>query len=366
MKKLLFLGGLTSGGAEHQMVVMATLLKREGYDVTYLCPGDSDFFQTDLEEAKVPIIRICENKVVSLLKLNILRTTILLHRILREGKYDTIISFIGLWNFENCFFANKKHTKHKAITGIRNNRDSVFLSRREKFFTRFEKNADTIVSNSDNARRVFANYYPEYVDKLTTIYNIVNLPEILTDYSIKKDGKVHIIVPASFREVKNPMGLLKALALLHDEEKSCFQIDWYGNIKEGQNCYNQMVTFIKENGLDEVIRLFDATSDIANRINEADLVGLFSSSEGLPNSICEGMMLGKPIVMTKVSDYDKLVDSTNGFLCDWDNAQSIKEAFVMISKLSNDQLLEMGRCSKRKSESLFSKETILEQWKHIL
>lgn len=366
MKRILFIGGLTSGGAEHQMVVVATLLKKEGYDVSYFCPGDGDFFQKDLEKSGIPILRIRENRLSSLLKLNIPRITLLVRRILKRGSYDTVVSFLGLWNFENCFFAKKRNTQHKAITGIRNNRNSVFLDRQEKFFTRFEKYADTIVSNSDNAKRVFSDYFPEHSTKLTTIYNIVDLPEIHTKYSIKKDNKLHIIVPASYREVKNPMGLLKALTLIDMKERNLLQIDWYGNIKGGQACYDQMVAFIDKNNLNDVIRLFDATTDIANKINEADIVGLFSSSEGLPNSICEGMMLGKPVVMTRVSDYDVLVEPTNGFLCDWDNPQSIREALVKAARLSDYDLLKMGQCSKNKAKTLFSKETILRQWIQII
>lgn len=366
MKKLLFLGGLNPGGAEHQMVVIATLLKKEGYDVSYLCSGDDDFYQKDLEMSGIPILRIRESRLSSLLKLIIPRTTFIMRRILKQGGYDTVVSFIGLWNFENCFFAKKRGAQHKAITGIRNNRNEIFLSSQEKFFNRFEKYADTIVSNSDNAKRVFANYYSEYSSKLTTIYNIVDLPEIYTKYSIKREGKLHIIVPASYREVKNPMGLLNALVLMEADERNLLQIDWYGDIKRVQSCYDQMVAFIDKNNLNDTIRLFDATTDIANKINEADMVGLFSSSEGLPNSICEGMMLGKPVVMTRVSDYDVLVDPTNGFLCDWDNPQSVREALANAARLSDDDLLKMGQCSKNKAEALFSKETILQQWKQII
>lgn len=366
MNKILFLGGLNPGGAENQMVVLATLLKKDGYNITYLCDGNANFFQKKLDETNIPIIRIHENKFVSLLKLNSLRIVVLLHRILKKGKYDTIVSFMGLWNFANCFYAHKKSTKHKAITGIRNNRDSVFLSSRELFYTRFEKYAASIVSNSNSAKIVFGKYFPDLAAKLITIYNIVDLPNIHSEYCVKQNNKVHIIVPASYRELKNPMGLLEALTLIDAKERNSFQIDWYGNIKGGQDCYNHMLAFIKEKGLDNVIKLFDATTDIANKINESDIVGLFSKTEGLPNSICEGMMLGKPIVMTNISDYDVLVDDSNGFLCEWDNLQSIKEALLKASKLSNDELMKMGQCSKNKAAVLFSKEVILEQWKKII
>lgn len=366
MKKILFLGGLRSGGAEHQMVVVARLLKRDGYDVTYLTRDKSDFFQQALEDAGIPIIRIKENKVVATLKLTIPQTSIALYRILRNKKYDTVISFLDEWNFHNCLLSRFKSTKHKAITGIRNNRDEIFLSSRNKFYSRFEVLADHTVSNSDAAKIRYARLFSKMASKLLTIYNAVELPHIVSSYNRKKDDKVNIIVPASYREVKNPMRLLEAVSLLLPQEKSTLRIDWYGNIQAGKNLYSQMVEYINTNHLEEIVVLHDATSDIVNRINEADMVGLFSTSEGLPNSICEGMMLGKPVVMTKVSDYEVLVDESNGFLCDAQSPQSICHALSLATKLTKRELESMGNHSRLKAQTMFSESVIKKQWEQII
>ena len=366
MKKILFLGGLNPGGAEHQMVVLARLLKKEGYDVTYLCGDKSYFFQKDIEDANIPLIRINENKLAARLKLSIPRTTFKLRKILKKGKFDTVISFLGEWNFQNCLLANKRKTRHRAITGIRNNRDEVFLNPKRKFYTHFEPNAYRKVSNSKAAERRFAHHFPQLEQKLTTIYNIVDLPPIVSSYTCKKDGKVNIIVPASYREVKNPMRLLEAVTLMPTEKKASIRIDWYGNIKAGQIMYNRMQEYIHANHLDNAVVLHDATTDIANRINEADMVGLFSTSEGLPNSICEGMMLGKPIIMTRVSDYDVLVDASNGFLCDASSPQSISQALSLAAGLTASEIESLGQQSKQKAQALFSEETIIKQWQQII
>lgn len=366
MKKLLFLGGLNPGGAEHQMVVIARLLKKEGYDVTYLTSNDSDFFQEDLEKAGIPIIRIKENEFISLLKLSVPRSAWIVYKILKKGKYDTVVSFLGDWNFYNCITAKFKRTRHRVITAIRNNRDEVFLWRREKFYYRYERYTYRKVSNSESAKNKFAQYYPYLASKLTTIYNIVDMPTIVSSYIPKKDEKVNIIVPASYREVKNPMKLLEAVSMMAVEERQNLRIEWYGSIKSGKSMYERMNRYINENQLKDIVILHDATTDIANRINEADMVGLFSTSEGLPNSICEGMMLGKPVIMTEVSDYDILVNSSNGFLCDANSTLSIKEALCSVAKLTEHELEEMGNSSKHKAQSLFSEKTIIEQWKQII
>jgi len=366
MKKILFLGSLRSGGAEHQMVVVASILKKEGYDVTYLCSEESSFFKKDLDEADIPIVRITNNKLASFLKLSIPRSAFIVYKTLKKEKYDTVVSFLGDWNFYNCITAKFKKTQHRVITAIRNNRDEVFLWRREKFYYRYERYTYRKVSNSEAAKNKFAQYYPELASKLMTIYNIVDLPPIVSSYTCKRDNRVNIIVPASYREVKNPMRLLEAITLMPIVDRNNIKIDWYGDIKSGQSLYNKMVDYIKANELENVVVLHDATNDIANRVNEADMIGLFSTSEGLPNSICEGMMLGKPVIMTKVSDFGVLVDKTNGFLCDSADTQSIKEALCAAAKCTVQDLVDMGNNSKQKALKLFSKETIIEQWKQII
>lgn len=366
MKKILFVGGLQSGGAEHQMVTVASLLSHRGYDVSFLFTGGPDFYKTTLIESKVRIIAFKQSNVTSFLRLNIPWFTVQFYNILRKEHYDTIVSFLGLWNFENCFFAKCRKTRHKAITGLRNNRDSVWLSKREKFYTKYEKYADVKVCNSDNAKEKFSKYFPEHKDRLITIYNAVAMPTINSLYNVRYGGRVNIIIPASYRDVKNPFGLLNALSMLDEYSKSRIHVTWYGNINGGRGVYDQMVEQIESKHLGDIIELKDATTDIANRINENDMVGLFSKSEGLPNAICEGMLLGKPIIMSRVSDYDVLVDSSNGILCDWDNPESIAEALRMVAKLTDEELIEMGNNSKRKAEKLFAEECIIRQWEVII
>ena len=119
---------------------------------------------------------------------------------------------------------------------------------------------------------------------------------------------------------------------------------------------------IKENYLENTITLKDATADIANRMKKADVVALFSKWEGLPNSICEGMAIGKPVLMTRISDYDQLIDKTNGFLCDVQSPSSIKEALELLLNLSDEELISKGEMSKTKAEKLFSSQKIVSEW----
>ena len=358
MKKILFLAmSLGSGGAERQMVTIARLLKEQGYDITFLCYAKEDFYAHLLEKDNIPIVWMIEN--------NYLKRIIKVRNHIRKGNYDVVISFLHTPNFLNNFSAIGGKS-WKVITGERSAKESTFNSRKGKVFAWFQKYSDVIVCNSNNAREMWIKNYPQYKNKLTTIYNTVTLPEITTEYIPRKDGKTHIIVAASYQYLKNPIGLIKALALLNNEEREKIRVDWYGKIKFEGSIYQQCADLIKESDLNDVIIMNDHVQDITNKMNESDVVALLSCVEGLPNTICEGMMLGKPIIMTKVSDYNILVDNSNGVLCDWNNIESIKTSIINVVNFDNDNLIKMGVNSKEKSTKLFTQEKIINKWSNLI
>lgn len=86
----------------------------------------------------------------------------------------------------------------------------------------------------------------------------------------------------------------------------------------------------------------------------------------MPNAICEGMMLGKPIIMIRVTEYTKLVDETNGFLCDWNNPASIKKAFIAALNIASKELEIMGKNSKYKAQKLFPENVIVQKWTNLI
>lgn len=361
MRSILFLtADLCSGGAERQMTTVACLLKKKGYDISFYCYDKADFYAQILIDAGIPIVWELDT--------NYIKRIIKVRRFIKEGKFDAVISFLPTCNFLNDFAAIGNHS-WKVITGERSAYDSVFTTLKGKIFVWFQKNTDQIVCNSQNACRMWEQHCPQLASKLKVIYNCVQLGEVWSRYEPRKDGKIHILVAATYQYLKNPLGLVDALSLLSEEQRKGVIIDWYGRIEMSNGdtkAYDDTVKAIHINNLENVFVLHPDTKDIANRINQADAVMLISKFEGLPNVICEGMSLGKPIIMTRVSDYSILVDDSNGFLCDWDKPESIKDAIVSMASLSVEQLLAMGNASKIKSISLFSNESIVEKWECVI
>lgn len=356
MKNLLFLSpnlGAGGGGAERQIVTVACLLKDAGYNVEFACYCEGDFYEQQLKEQDITINWLIGN--------NYWKRIWKIRRFIRSGKYDVVISFLSTPNFLNCFAAIGGKS-WKIITGERSAKEDSFSKTKTKIFAWFQHYADKIVCNSENARLMWTRHYPNYANKMAVIYNNVKLQPISSSYIPRKDGKLHIVIAASYQYLKNPIGLIKAISLMNENEKSKIHIDWFGkNDDFREKIYNEAFDMIKTNNLHN-ITLHPMTSEMHNIINTYDVCALFSSVEGLPNAICEGMKLGKPIIMSRVSDYNILVDDTNGFLCEWNNLDSIKDAILSAANLPTKKLTEMGNYSKHKAVKLFSTTSIKNKW----
>ena len=359
MKILLFAPSLGSGGAERQLVTLGLLLKKHNVDVECLVYNDFPFYERVFIDNEIKVHKILHSSYFLRL-LNI-------RRFVRKGNYSAVVSFLETPNFINCFCAVGGKT-WKVITAERSAKESTFLSIKGKVFIWFQRYSDAIVCNSFNSKSMWLKYCPSYKSKLLVIYNTVNMLDFISSYTPKKNGKLNLVVAASYQFLKNPIGLINALILMSSEERSLFQINWYGakDIGGGNTeAYDEASRLIKVHGLKSILILNHETRDIANKMVAADVVGLFSKVEGLPNAICEAMTLGKPIIMSRVSDYSVLVDG-NGVLCEWENAISIKKSLLLLALASPNELINMGKLSRQKAKELFDKDIFLKKWLDVL
>lgn len=358
MKKVLFITqSLSSGGAERRMVNIAIQLKQRGYQPSFLCLREGDFYASQLHEHNIPIKWITKRNLIYRLYLALLY--------IRKGDYDVKVSFLDVPNIINCI-SSIGGKNGRAIIGEASaafeyqklmGTVDVFKGIIIGYLTRF---AEILVCNSKHAADLWKDKYPIYNSKIKFIYNPILIPEVTSEYEPRKNGRTQIVVAASYQWIKNIINVIEAVRLM--ENRDLIEINWYG--REDTE-YEKANKLIKQYSLCNIIHLNKETKDIANRMHEADFVALFSKSEGLPNAICEGMGIGKPIIMTRVSDYHRLVDS-NGFLCDSEHIGSIKNALSEAAQISPQKLREMGEISRRKACILFAPDTIIHEWINLI
>lgn len=371
MNRVLFLTDtLGSGGAERQIFTIASLLKESGFIVGVICVTGRGFYSDRLDESgiKTFYLKTTHSSNIWGRVLNYLYRLIQIWKCVKDFKCNTLISFLGEDGLASpnseavitSFFV----PKCKVIVGKRNNYD---IRKRGRAINKLETCANYVVSNSQAGIKQFLSMFPSKKEKFRVIYNIVELPPVRTSYIPKKEDKLHIVVAASIRAVKNTIGLIKGCALLNQDYRSKLLIDWYGAVAPVQSYYVECLSLIEENNLGDCIFFHQPSDSITEVMSSADVVALFSESEGLPNAICEAMVLGKPVIMSRCSDYDVLInENENGFLCDWSNYDSICEAIKRAIDTDITVLIEMGQKSKEIASRLFSKDTCLTQWIEVI
>ena len=334
------------------MVTIASLLKESGCDVSFVCYELGDFFLDRLRQRGIQVSWILQKGIIKRL--------FLFRSFIRKGNYDVVVSFLETPNILNCFAAVGGR-KWRVITGERSSIKDNLMSMRGRIIAILLKNqADSLICNSYNAAHMWEQVFPKLKNKISVIYNICSVQK--KTYSINRiNGITKIVVAASYREIKNIENVIKALCLLSKDERARLRIFWYGNRFFRGSIYDQSNDFINRYELGDTIRLFPETPFIEEEMSKADYIALFSFYEGLPNAICEAMTLGKPVIMTPVSDYRFLVKD-NGFICEGVDALSISKVLRKAINVRDEEIDSMGRESKRIAEKLFAKEVILEKW----
>ena len=346
MSRILFLAmNLNSGGAERQTVSIAKAFRKLGHDVTVICYSPGDFYQSDLEQAGVKVVWALENNYFSRL--------IKLRRYIRKGGYDSVVSLLVTPNIINLISAIGGR-RWKVIIGERSAKSEFFTSNKGFMTKCLMKYADYLVCNSRNAQKIWQEFAPKYSYKLRCIYNLINDTKPDSTYIPMRNDRVSVVVAASYQPLKNMQRLILAVANLSSEEKKRLHIDWYGQIcvaEYGTKPYDNAQALIKDNDLVDVISLNPPVKNIFEIMHQADAVALVSEVEGLPNVICEALMLGKLVVMSNVSDYKVLVGNENGFVCKFDDVESIANAFRALINLSQEEILYKGKQKARSNHS---------------
>lgn len=358
MKKILFfIDNLGSGGAQRQIVNTSIMLKEKGYSVSVLLYADVPFYKHYLDENDIPTVLIApRGKISRLFKIK---------KYLRNSDADVVVAFLETPGFISCFSKMCAKAHWKLVTTERSAKDMTFTSKKNRFFNWFERYSDAKVCNSENAKHLWEKYYPQYKEKYSVIYNPVLMPDDILngeEETLSMD-KVCVTVAASYQALKNPLRVIEAVSRLTDKQKKRLRLQWFGRavVTGGSSVYERACELVREYGLEDCVELNTETRDIYRIMKESTVVGLFSTVEGLPNTICEGMMLGKPIIMSKMSDYQTLAEG-NGFLCEAESVESIKNALLELLETPLERLKEMGRISREKAERLFSEERIVQQW----
>jgi glycosyltransferase involved in cell wall biosynthesis len=363
MKLICALDSFGSGGAQRQLTTLAVGLKRLGHSVTFITYHRDDFFLPVLERAGIGNISLA-NKTR-------LQRPLAFRKVLQAEQPDAVLAFLEGPSLY-CELAGLPSRRWGLIVSERlqvNPRRS--LSNAHRFFHYL---ADYITTNSHANSSILARLMPGLASRLVTIYNCLDLETFRPAPSKPAAGALRFVVAASYQPRKNPMGLVQAVRLaLNAEPALRLQIDWYGSFPTGPNAagnrrhLEEVQRMSREFGIEDLLHFHDKEPEIVRRYQEADALLLPSLIEGLPNTVCEGMACGLPVLASRIGDAEVIVrEGMNGFLFNPESPRDMARAFLQFHRLGADARGQMGITSRGIAEKLFAPGAIVSAYENLL
>ena len=298
MKILHVITSLRIGGAEKLMVDLLPRLRDLNKNVELaVFDGVQTQFLEQLEESGIKIHKFGVNSNVyhlnNLIKLSSFFDNYeIIHTHNTACQLFAAIDSIGKKTIL-CTTEHNTSNKRREIKGLKW-ADKWMYSRYQK-----------IICISDQAETNLRTYLGSDSQKITTIYNGINLErfqEAQPNYELKphKD-KIIVTMVAAFRPQKDHLTLFKALKLLPDN----FEL-WLVGDGEIRKEVEQMC---EQEGVKERTIFWGLRNDVPTILKTSDIIVMSSHYEGLSLSNVEGMSCGRPFI---ASDVDGLREVVKG------------------------------------------------------
>ncbi len=171
------------------------------------------------------------------------------------------------------------------------------------------KIADGVIAISKSAKEDVEEIYGVDGEKVTTVYNGLNLHEFENlNGELKIRGSPAILYVGRLERVKGPDILIHALALIKKKYKEAFlHILGDGSIRD------ELASLVKKLGLEDSVKFYGIVVPPYSYMKAADILVIPSRYDALPTVALEGMACGIPIVVSSVGGLNEIItDGENG------------------------------------------------------
>jgi glycosyltransferase involved in cell wall biosynthesis len=361
MKRILFLvTGLAYGGAETQVVYLATRFKSRGWEVGVVSLIPPKAYIEDLEKADVLVFSLDIRR-----KLPDPRPILRLVQIIRKWQPDVVHSHMVHANLLARIvrplapFPVLVCTAHNIDEGGR---------LREVLYRLTDPFCDltTQVSQAGLERYVHVGAVPRH--KICYIPNGVDTerfkPNLEDRLKVRKElgveGFVWLAV-GRFDPPKDYPNMLQAFArVVHKHLNTMLLIAGDGPLRK------TMENMTRELGVEKHVKFLGIRRDIPQLMNAADAYVMSSEWEGMPMVLLEASACGLPIVATNVGGNAEIVlDGQTGFLVPPKSPEALSQAMLRMMDLPEEVREKMGKQARKHIESNFSLDRIVDCWEAL-
>lgn len=233
-----------------------------------------------------------------------------------------------------------------------------------KFNRQFYAKADHIVTVSKELQAIMQSVYPEFIEKICCIYDILSPALILQQAKNKivdvfqHNGKTLIVTVGRMVPQKHYPLAVETAKVLRDRQ---VPFKW---IFVGDGSERALVeSLITNYGLQQDIILAGLQVNPYPYINQCDIYVQTSSFEGFGLTIAEAKILGKPVVSTNFDVvHDQLLHEHNGLIADM-TAESVADNII---RLIRDDSLRQKIIENVKTETNTTAETEIKKVERLL
>lgn len=306
MKKLLFAAySLDVGGIEKALVTLLNELQKKDYEITLVLEKKEGIFLEELNP-QIRVITFTPNNNKNVLKRKFINLVRQVKFALKyKNRFDFAASFATYSN--SSAYVARTASKNSALWG---HADYLTLFKgcveemkeffKQKRYNRFKH----IIFVSKEGKESFIATFPEMKEKTKVCNNLIDNLKIEELANEKIENKKEEIT--TFLNVGRHDERQKKLSKLIEASKKLktegynFKVLFVGDGQDTEK-YKEMV---KQNNLEEQIIFLGRKQNPYPYFKISDCVILTSDYEGYPVVFIESMILNKPIITTKVSDYE--------------------------------------------------------------
>ena len=346
MKIIFTIASLGSGGAERVVSLLANKMVEQGHQVEIICLKFNDVYYQLHPEVKVTLA-MQQTK-------NRLTEVFWLRKYVKQEKPNVVIAFTeGVYCFTIAALIGTKipiiaseRLDPSAMTWKRNLLKRVLLPY-----------ANWLVVQTKGIKE----YFPKSIQRKTSvIFNPVKEDISHSTLHTPHSTLNWIISVARLFPQKNQEMMIRAFAKIADEFP-----DWELVIYGEGPLRSSLELIVESLELKGRVLLPGRTEHVIEELRKSKIFCLSSDYEGMSNSMIEAICVGLPIVTTKVSGTDELVqEGINGYVVEIGDVEGM--ACALRKLMSNEHLIQQMGENSIKMKSQFQIETILAEWYRLI